>query len=124
MKEQITDMERKVNRIVKEVFEHFHKVHLPYCRGRIGAGSDVFVEAYGNFEVAADAVKTAKQAALKVLEEKASDPACEKLANAAANSAVGDVFNQARSNGIIYIRDGTRSATAVKAYWLSCGLQR
>jgi len=47
----------------------------------------------------------------------------EKTAQEAADRAAFDTLNEARANNLIFIRDGTRSATIVKAYMLSTNLR-
>ena len=56
-----------VNRLVREVFQRLYEIHRPNCIGRCSLGSDAFAEAYGNFDIAFDAIKGAQAAALEEL---------------------------------------------------------
>ena len=100
-------------------YQEQYDIHRPYCMGG-GIGSDAYTEAYGNLDVAYDAVNAAQNAAL---EELAKPESTDVTARRAANRAVFDTLNEARANNLIFIRDGTRSATVVRAYLMSTNLR-
>lgn len=109
------ELRSKVNRLVREALQEQYEIHRPYCM-RGGIGSDAYAEAYGNLDVAYDAVTAAQTAAL---EELAKPDGTDETARKAADRAVFDTLNEARANNLIFIRDGTRSATVVRAYLIS-----
>jgi len=113
------ELQGKANRLVRDMLQYQYEKHRPYCQ-RGGIGSDAFAEAYGNSDVAYDVIAAAQAAAL---DELLKPDGSEKTAQEAADRAAFDTLNEARANNLIFIRDGTRSATVVKAYMLSTNLR-
>ncbi len=81
----------------------------------MGMGSDAYAEAVGSFDIALDAVIRARAAAAGALKENRS----REDAEIHAHEAALEVFNEARKNNQIFLNNGTRSATIVRAYMLS-----
>ena len=103
---------------VRDALHYLYGIHRPLLpSGNIG--SDAYAEALGNFDIAYDAVKAAKEAALKEWEQ----PYCtaQKAEDAARTAAIA-VFAQARKDNLIFLRNGTRSATVVRAFLIAEGL--
>ena len=112
------NMQIKANISVRNALHFLYGIHRPLIlHGSVG--SDAYAEAHGNFDIANDAVKAAKEAALKEWEQ--PDCTAEKAEDAARIAALA-VFAQARKDNLIFLRNGTRSATVVRAYLISEGL--
>ena len=110
------DLKQKTNRSVHNALRYLYDIHRPMILS--GIGSDMYAESRGNSEIALNAVTAAQEAALKEWErQNCTDEKAEDAARVAALA----VFNRARSDKLIFLRDGTKSATIVKAYLISSG---
>ncbi|MDR2599640.1 MAG: hypothetical protein LBC73_05135 [Oscillospiraceae bacterium] len=109
---------RRANRIVHSAMSRLSSIHRSRV-GHSGLASEDFATEHGDFKVASEAVKKARRAAywrcwLFVIPR-------GFIEDAAYRAAVNVLIN-ARAKGLIYLRDGSRSATAQRAYLLSSNL--
>lgn len=80
-----------------------------------GISAIAFAESRGVGDVALDVFNAAKEAACKVCEEGGADDAVRKAARMAAVNAL----DSARRKELLFLRDGSRSATVLLAYELA-----
>lgn len=112
------ELQHKVKTSVCNALRHLYDIHRPLIVGR-GIGSDAIAETYGNLDVATDAVKKAQKAALEAW----NDQNCtHEFAEEVARKAALGIFDEARSKNLIFLRDGTRSATIVRSYLIAMDL--
>ena len=118
---------------VKEAFDHLYEAHRPIALSFArGISSTAFAEAYGVYEVAMESINTAYAEARKAVNEVFSDvdlrvigqditkmPEYERAKENAEESAregVIRVIQAARAKNLLFLRDGSRSATIVLAH--------
>ena len=91
-------------------------VHCPIMLERCGGGDVDCAKAHGNMDVAYQAVIAARDA-YRAVQEKPDYTIAE--ADEAAKKAALGVFYQARIDELIFLRNGTQSATVVLAYMIA-----
>ena len=95
---------------------HLDSVHRPIMLERCGGGGVDCARRYGNMEVAYQAVIAARNAYEST--RKATNWALDKAEEAARDAAI-KVFDNARKDELIFLRNGTKSATVVLAYMIA-----
>ena len=121
---------------VKEAFNHLYEAHRPIALSFArGVSSTAFAEAYGVYEVAMESVNTAYDEARKAVNEVFSDTdlrvigqditrmpeydRAKKNAEKSAREGVIRVIQAARAKNLLFLRDGSRSATIVLAHGIA-----
>ncbi|MDR2546232.1 MAG: hypothetical protein LBC96_01815 [Lachnospiraceae bacterium] len=109
-------MKRRANNIASEALRQLRSVHSDRLVNYGGLGSDAGVEMLGSRYVAQRVVRKAQRAAywrcwLLVIPRSV-------IENSAYKAAV-EVVREARNDGFIRLRDGTKSATVALAYSIS-----
>ena len=118
-------------RAIVEVLDDLYEVHRPIAMSHafsLGVSSTVFAEARGVRDVAFDAISAAKDEAQKAINKTLAGidnsligqntPEyynAKKNAASAARSGFLSVIDAARKKELLFLRDGTRSATVILA---------
>ena len=101
---------------LRELRDIHREVVLLFAKG---VSTEVYAEVHGVNDVAHETVDAAVNAAREIYENDIND---RHSAAEAARAAVRTTINVARKKDLLFLRDGTQSATVLLAYDLACTL--